>query len=176
MNKCLNCSRDTTNPKFCGRSCAAKYNNRKFPKRTRSGLYNCVVCDTGLTWRQKKYCSNACQALEKHNLAIKEWKEGKRSAINSQGIVRGYVRKYLKEKYENKCCLCGWNKVNPYTKKVPLVIDHMDGNCDNNSEDNLRVICWNCDALGPTFRTLNKGNGRSVRGYERVVYVKAPMV
>lgn len=31
--KCLECGRPTENPKFCGRACAARHNNRKNPKR-----------------------------------------------------------------------------------------------------------------------------------------------
>ena len=30
MVKCLFCGNETSNPKFCGRSCAASYNNKKF--------------------------------------------------------------------------------------------------------------------------------------------------
>ena len=31
-----------------------------------------------------------------------------------------------------------WSKINPYTNTLPLEIDHIDGNSENNSEDNLR--------------------------------------
>jgi len=31
--KCIQCSNDTTNPKFCSRSCAATYNNTVKPKK-----------------------------------------------------------------------------------------------------------------------------------------------
>lgn len=67
------------------------------------------------------------------------------------------------EKTKNKCQLCGWSKKNIITNKVPLEVDHLDGNSENNVEDNLRMICPNCHSLSPTFRNLNKGNGRSWR-------------
>ncbi|MEK7147864.1 MAG: HNH endonuclease, partial [Patescibacteria group bacterium] len=72
----------------------------------------------------------------------------------------------LREKFGDKCCLCGWSKVNQKTGKVPLVADHIDGNWRNNSESNLRLICPNCDALLPTFSALNKGRGRNNRIYD----------
>ena len=52
---------------------------------------------------------------------------------------------------------------NPKTGKVPLVADHIDGNWQNNIEENLRLICPNCDSLSPTYAALNKGHGRKHR-------------
>jgi len=67
------------------------------------------------------------------------------------------------EKYDERCSLCGWNKRHPLTNNVPLEVDHMDGNADNNHEDNLRLVCPNCHSLTSTFRNLNKGKGRTWR-------------
>ena len=74
-----------------------------------------------------------------------------------------HVTRYLREKYANGCALCGWNAIRIVTGKIPLEIDHIDGNPDNNSENSLRVICPNCHSLTATFRNLNKGKGRSWR-------------
>ena len=52
------------------------------------------------------------------------------------------------QKHNYKCELCGWNKVNPHTGKIPLEIHHKDGNWQNNKEDNLQVLCPNCHSLG----------------------------
>lgn len=48
-------------------------------------------------------------------------------------------------------------------KPIKLVCDHIDGDPYNNSLDNLRAICSNCDATLPTYKALNKGNGRKLR-------------
>ena len=68
------------------------------------------------------------------------------------------LKHYVFEKFENKCCKCGWHEVNPYTNTIPLEIDHIDGNAQNNSEDNLQLICPNCHSLTSTYR----GHGRNI--------------
>lgn len=102
-----------------------------------------------------------------HRIHVEKWKDGKTTGLNSIGLVSDSVKKYLREKYDNKCCLCGWSEVNPKTGRVPLVADHIDGNWRNNHEANLRLICPNCDALSPTFAALNKGNGRPSRAISK---------
>jgi hypothetical protein len=46
---------------------------------------------------------------------------------------------------------------------MPLVLDHISGNPYDNSLNNLRVICHNCNAQTPTFAGRNKGSGRIER-------------
>ena len=55
---------------------------------------------------------------------------------------------------------CGWNKKNPYSGKIPIELEHVDGNSDNNSLNNLLILCPNCHSLTKTWKTLNSGNGR----------------
>jgi 5-methylcytosine-specific restriction endonuclease McrA len=73
------------------------------------------------------------------------------------------IRKYLFEEAKYKCTECGWCKKNPSTGKVPLTIDHIDGNSSNHKRENLKVLCPNCHSLTPTYGALNKGNGRKTR-------------
>jgi hypothetical protein len=96
-------------------------------------------------------------------LYIEQWKKSEITGLNSMGIVSASIKKYLRRKYGDKCYLCGWSKINAQTGVVPLVADHIDGNWKNNVEENLRLICPNCDALSPTFAALNKGKGRPMR-------------
>mgnify|MGYP001578046316 FL=1 len=96
---------------------------------------------------------------------IKLWKNGK---INGNiGItarnISTHLRRYLIEKFENKCSTCGWNKKHPITSAIPLEIDHIDGNSENNMEENLQILCPNCHSLTPFFKNLNKGKGRRWR-------------
>lgn len=57
-----------------------------------------------------------------------------------------------------ECELCGWNKVAP-DGRLPLELDHMNGDPDDNRLLNLRVLCPNCHSLQPTHRGKNKKVG-----------------
>lgn len=55
-------------------------------------------------------------------------------------------------------------------QKIPITIDHVDGNSDNNSKVNLRLLCPNCHAQTPTFCGKNVGNSErytSAKAYWR---------
>ena len=67
------------------------------------------------------------------------------------------------EKTNGKCSKCGWGEVNPYTKRTPLEINHIDGNSKNNIEINLEILCPNCHSLTDSYKGANKGNGRENR-------------
>ncbi len=141
------------------------------PKKLRSA---CLSCGKETARSGYKYCSNVCQFEFQHQKYIGLWKEGKIIGLQRMGIVSTHIKKYLREKYHNQCCVCGWSKINPKSGIVPLVADHIDGNWRNNTEDNLRLICPNCDSLSPTYAALNKGNGRKDRPKSKRVF-EAPM-
>ena len=128
---------------------------------------NCPVCGKETSRPDYKYCSNKCQQEFQYQSYIKKWKSGKIKGLNSFGLVTPSIKKYLRRKFKNKCYLCGWAKINPKTKLVPLVADHIDGNWENNTEKNLRLICPNCDSITPTFAALNKGKGRKNRALSK---------
>ncbi len=134
------------------------------PKKVRT---NCLTCGKEPERPGYKYCSNICQGEYQYQAYIQRWKIGQESGLRVTGIVTNPVKKYLRKKYGNKCCLCGWAKINQKTGRVPLVADHIDGNWQNNSEANLRLICPNCDSLNPTYAALNKGNGRKHRALSK---------
>ncbi|MFM2339713.1 MAG: Raoultella phage Ro1 [Candidatus Parcubacteria bacterium] len=130
------------------------------PKKPRN---NCRQCGKEPAKATYIYCSNQCQRDFERAVYINKWKAGEITGLNSIGLVSSQVKFYLRKKYQDKCILCGWSKINPVTQRVPLVADHIDGNWMNNTENNLRLVCPNCDALSPTFAALNKGRGRKNR-------------
>jgi DNA-directed RNA polymerase subunit L len=93
---------------------------------------------------------------------IKSWK--KRLVDGGRGLstrnISRHLRRYLGEKFGERCSICGWNKKHPVNGNSPLEIDHIDGNSENNKESNLRLICPNCHSLTSNFRNHNKGKGR----------------
>ena len=145
---------------FCGHSCAATETNKK--RRTIKYCLNCGI-EIKAYGKTQKYCNHICQTEYQYKKYIELWKKGEKKGISGKLGTSKYIRKYLFEKYNNKCSKCGWDKINPVTKKSPLNIEHKDGNWMNNKEENLDLLCPNCHSLTPTYGSLNKGNGRKER-------------
>ena len=125
--------------------------------------YVCSGCGEPLTRWNQKYCSSKCQKDSNYRKQIKLWKGGEHDGLSGSYQTAKFIRKYLVEKYKGACALCGWSKVNTFSGRVPLEVEHIDGNYKNNVENNLILICPNCHSLTATFRGLNRGKGRKER-------------
>ena len=123
----------------------------------------CLNCGKDLSSKAKKYCNNKCQADFQYHQWVLRWKAGLETGITGQYQISHHLKRYLKEKFNNKCSKCGWSQLNPYTNEVPLEVEHIDGNYLNNSEENLDLLCPNCHSLTSTYKGANKGNGRKSR-------------
>ncbi len=54
-----------------------------------------------------------------------------------------------------KCELCGWCETS-LDGRIPVELDHINGDHEDNRLVNLRILCPNCHSLQPTHRGLNK--------------------
>jgi hypothetical protein len=82
---------------------------------------------------------------------------GKLSCYSEPG-ARRIAKKYLVYKHGNTCSICKTTEWMGYP--VPLVCDHISGDSSDNEINNFRLVCCNCDAQLPTFKSKNRGKGR----------------
>lgn len=156
----MNCIQCNTNfnvrykeQKFCSHKCCAIFNNKK---RGFKSLKQCKYCNNKMQDRiNAKFCSIICR--QQFNIKFYN--------LNPTKHLPSFIRKLLLEKSDFKCSniQCKWEGFNPITKRTTLQIDHINGNSEDNSINNLRVLCPNCHSLTPTWMILNRGNGRRIK-------------
>ena len=54
-----------------------------------------------------------------------------------------------------KCEICGWAERSP-DGRIPVELDHINGDKRDNRIENLRILCPNCHSLQSTHRGKNK--------------------
>lgn len=87
----------------------------------------------------------------------------RKHAIPFESVANDGTRKLrLLEERGHRCELCGLTEWRDH--KIPIEIDHIDGNPDHNDRTNLRLICPNCHAQQPTHAG---GNARRHSGTKR---------
>ena len=119
-------------------------------------MKRCQWCNRVLDKRNSKYCNNKCQANLRTDTLWSEWK--------SSGVCIGAsktIKSFILHQQGSQCCICA--TVEWMDKPVPLVMDHINGNPEDNRIVNLRLVCGNCDMQLPTYKSKNKGNGRHSR-------------
>jgi len=139
--KCINCNKETNNPKFCSRNCAAIYNNKYSPKRKVEG--SCITCKKPIR-TSKKYCSLECRGkISWDTITIAEAISQAKSSFDKYLKIRTRLRvSYPKT---GVCRFCGYNKHTelshiksissfPVTALVAEV----------NSPNNILELCPNC--------------------------------
>ena len=153
MRKCDYCDNNTSNPRFCSRSCAAKKTNIESPKRKLTKI--CSKCENTIDNSRTTFCS---QHLKEHNDKLKSrcpdtkledyWnkssvKDKHPSWKNSH--IRALNRSWNKELIKLPCANCG------YKKHVELchikAVSEFDGSTllsEVNSSDNVIQLCPNC--------------------------------
>lgn len=170
--RCLNCQEDfealiSENRKFCSGSCSSSFNNNLRPKKEKKikkrvrifkekNIGICQYCKIDIIKKdgrtQAKYCSSKCQSEFQLNNRIAKGQASTKT-----------LKLFLIKNNGEKCMKCGWCEKNPISNKVPIELEHKDGNSENNNLENLELLCPNCHSLTPTYKALNKGKGRHKR-------------
>ncbi len=109
---------------------------------------------TGMGWRKNRTFSFSpktptCDILKKNN------------HFQSFKLKQRLFREGLKKP---ECEICGWAKKS-LDGRIPVELDHINGDRYDNRFKNLRILCPNCHSLQPTHRGKNQkrrggGTGR----------------
>lgn len=142
MTKCITCSLETSNPKFCSRSCSAKFAN-KVPKRKRTK--RCKSCNN-LILSNYTHCKNCMNKNlpDYDKRTIQDYQNKRNYQVNSQ--IRELARQTLERlKIEKKCVKCNYSThvetchIKPISSFPPTTLISII-----NSPDNLIYLCPNC--------------------------------
>lgn len=155
--------------KFCSQSCnAIVLNHNRYKSKDDKIIYYrdikpksfCLFCNTEIVYcrnNANKYCNNKCQQDYKWKLRKQKLIEDGCDTVSSCKNAK----RYIIETRGHSCEICKGTEW--YNNPMPLTLDHINGNPDDHSLINLRVICPNCDRLTPNFGSKNRGNGRASR-------------
>jgi len=141
--KCNKCGKEHDGSfgsgKFCSRACA---NSRIRTEETKKKISEGILKSEW--WLKCDYSHNSSD--EKIEKQKETWK-AKRN-FNTAHIFS--IKKWIKEERGHKCEECGVEEWNG--KRLPMEVDHIDGNTKNNDLTNLKVLCPNCHSQTPTWR------------------------
>jgi hypothetical protein len=143
---------------FCSKSCSAKHNNTIRGNKNRESWLTdakCICCEKQLTNRYSKYCSSKCQHDYQYNLKKDNW-----LATGCKEPNR-FLRMVLTEEQGNNCSVCGIEEHNG--KPIVFEVEHINGNSEDCSYENVCLICPNCHSQTDTYKGKNRGKGRYSR-------------
>jgi predicted nucleic acid-binding Zn ribbon protein len=141
---------------YCSHSCGGIYNNLgKIRNRF------CLYCGKELIRnpkahaQTKKFCDVNCQTFYNFEIRIKGGFHITPSCARLYYIAkRGHVCE--------DCHLTTWKG-----KPIPLELHHENGDFDDNTPENVKLMCRNCHAFTETFGVKNTGKGRRINSIRK---------
>jgi hypothetical protein len=148
---CIFCGREVKNKGALSNHQMSCKNNPDRVVRTRSP--NAGAKKGSVPWNAGKSDKNGIIARRKMIVET-----GKLSEY-CEPVARRIAKNYLIETNGHECSICGISEW--MGKNVPLVCDHISGDSTENAIENFRLVCCNCDAQLLTFKSKNRGKGRT---------------
>jgi hypothetical protein len=140
----------TKKKRFCNSSCSAYFNKPvgriqiHFPHKCENPECNNVTVNI-------HFCSRGCSGKNLKLLKIDRFLRGE---LNDDCVRDASIREFLIERQGGGCEICGnpptWN-----SKDITFIVDHVDGNYENNYPENVRAICPNCNSQTDSFSGRN---------------------
>lgn len=133
----------------------------------------CSLCNKPLKGPHRHnsmFCSQACHIQHRWLEFCTRVEENNGFEYGRQNSVR--PKRYLEQTRGHRCEICGITEW--MGSPVPLILDHINGNPDEWSLDNLRLVCGNCDMQLPTYKSKNKNSKNSKRASIRRIYATLP--
>ena len=150
--------------KFCSSSCAASVNNKNRGEHsfeTKKKISDAIRAkNPDKVYEEYTGSIKTKQTIEeRQSEMIKRWLDGE-NFLRGATQLPSFIKRYLMNLHNCKCEKCGWGETNPATKKIPLEVHHIDGDCTNNRFENLQLLCPNCHSLTENFGSKNKNSKR----------------
>ena len=138
--KCIYCSTETDNPKFCSKSCSTSFNNKNSPKRKRS-KYCAGNCGKKILSSRMYYPE--CRSVDnKVTISSVIYKTHHKSS--AYALIRSRARAVMKD-VPQVCTICKYDKhvevahiksISSFPKETLLE--------EVNARSNLILLCPNC--------------------------------
>ncbi len=127
-------------------------NTYKKPNTTMYRKYRAICKKYGIYKEFPKGLSGGLATSKRKYIPFLDYIHGN-SVLKTSEIKKKLIRDDLKEHMCYECNRKTWNK-----KKIPLELHHKDGNSNNNSLENITLLCPNCHAQTENYKSKNKIN------------------
>lgn len=164
-NKCIKCGKVLSYEQrmymTCGHSCGTQlaHDTKHFSKKyVKHGRYKTKPCKQCGCNTRSIFCNKVCESCYKRNQTLIKLKNGeyigKHTSTNS-------LRRSLIIERGHKCETC---KIDNWQgSPVNLTLHHVDGDANNNTIENLKLLCWNCHSMTSNYGRKNKKSTRQFR-------------